>query len=171
MSRTGVPGSAPDYNSSMWYSIALTAHSWLRWAVIIAGLIAIIRAVAGAFARRSWTAADDRAGFWFTQALDLQMLLGLLLYFALSPFTRAAMQDFGRAMSESGLRFFAAEHPLGMIVAIVLAHVGRARTRKIVDPVAKHRVAAICFVLALVAILISTPWPGMLNGRPMLRFW
>ena len=35
------------------------------------------------------------------------MLLGLILYFALSPITRAALQDFGAAMASSGLRFWA----------------------------------------------------------------
>lgn len=152
------------------YSIVLAAHSWLRWAVLIAGAIAIAKAIRGASTRRPWTAADDRAGFWFILTLDLQVLLGLVLYVALSPITRAAMQDFRGAMGVSGLRFWAVEHLFGMIVALGLAHAGRARTRKIPDPVARHKVAATCFVLALLAILISIPWPGMPAGRPLIRF-
>ena len=35
-------------------------------------------------------------------ALDVQILLGLLLYFVLSPFTRQAMSDFGAAMKSPG---------------------------------------------------------------------
>lgn len=151
------------------YSTVLSIHSWFRWAVVVAGLIAIVRAIAGVSARRSWTSADDRAGFWFTLTLDLQMLLGLLLYVALSPITRAAMQDFGGAMSVSSLRFWAVEHAFGMILALALAHAGRARTRRLSDSRARHKVAAICFVLALLAVLISIPWPGMPNGRPLLR--
>lgn len=152
------------------YNIALTAHSWLRWAVLIAGVFAIIRAIAGAAGRRPWTRADDQAGLWFTRALDIQMLLGLVLYFALSPVTRAAIEDFGAAMRSSGLRFWAVEHLFGMVVALGLAHVGHARTKKLSDQAARHKVAAICFVLALLAILISIPWPGMPNGRPLLRW-
>ena len=151
------------------YSAVLTAHSWLRWAVVIAGVFAIVRAIGGASRRRSWTRLDDRAGFWFVLALDLQLLVGLSLYFALSPITRAALEDFGAAMRSSGLRFWAVEHVFGMIVALVLAHAGRARTRKLTDSTARHKVAAICFVLALLAVLISIPWPGMPNGRPLLR--
>lgn len=151
------------------YNITLTAHSWLRWAVILAGLYAVARAIAGSAGRRPWTPSDDRAGYWFVLTTDLQMVLGLLLYFALSPITRAALQDFGAAMRSSGLRFFAVEHLFGMIVALALAHAGRARTKKLSDSAARHKVAAICFVLSLLALLISIPWPGMPQGRPLIR--
>jgi hypothetical protein len=73
-------------------------------------------------------------------------------------------------MGSSGLRFFAVEHVFGIIVALVLAHRGRARVKAVADPVAKHRIAAIFFVLALLAILASIPWPGMPTGRPLLRW-
>jgi hypothetical protein len=151
------------------YNLALVAHSWLRWAVIVVGLLVVARAIAGATGRREWTRADERAGFWFVMLIDVQLLLGLILYFALSPITRAALQDFGAAMKSSGLRFWAVEHLFGMIVGVALVHVGRARTRKLVDSAARHKVAAISYTLGLLAILISIPWPGMPNGRPLIR--
>jgi hypothetical protein len=152
------------------YNIVLTTHSWLRWAVILAGLFAIVRAVSGASGRRPWTRLDERAGFWFILTIDLQALLGFILYFALSPITWAAMQNLGAAMGSAGLRFWAVEHLFGMIVALGLAHAGRARTRKLTDAAARHKVAAICYILALLAILVSIPWPGMPNGRPLIRW-
>ena len=151
------------------YTSVLAVHSWLRWAVVIAALIAVVRAVIGVARRRPWTRADERAGFWFVNLIDLQMLLGLVMYFFLSPITKAAMQNFGKAMSSSGLRFWAVEHVFGMIVAIAIAHTGRTRTKKLRDDLARHKVAAISFGLALVAILVSIPWPGAPNGRPLWR--
>lgn len=152
------------------YDVVLAAHSWLRWVVILTGLIAVGSAFSGMLQKRAWRAADDRAGLFFTIALDLQMLLGLVLYFLLSPFTRTAMADFGAAMGDAFLRFWAVEHVFGMVVGIVLAHRGRSRVRTIADPVRKHRIAATFFLLALVAILASIPWPGMPAGRPLLRW-
>jgi hypothetical protein len=152
------------------YNITLLTHSWLRWAVILAGLVAVGRAIAGASSRREWTRADERAGMWFVMLLDLQLLIGLILYFALSPITRAAMEDFGAAMKSSGLRFWAVEHLFGMIVGLALVHIGRVRTRKLTDSAARHRVCLISYTLGLLAILISIPWPGMPNGRPLIRF-
>jgi len=153
----------------MMSAVALTLHSWVRWLVILTGLVAFGRAAAGASGRKPWRPSDDRAGFWFVMALDIQLLLGLLLYLFFSPVTHVAFADFGAAMKNSALRFWAVEHVAGMIVGVALAHVGRVRTRK-TDSLRRHRVAAIFFGLALVAILASIPWPGTPNGRPLLRW-
>lgn len=153
----------------MLYAAVLVVHSYLRWLVILAGLIAVGRALAGTFGRKRWTPADDRAGFWFVTALDLQMLLGLLMYVFLSPFTHQAFGDFGAAMKNSALRFWAVEHILGMVIGLVLVHLGRVRARK-TDSLRRHKVAAIFFGLALAIILASIPWPGSPAGRPLLRW-
>jgi hypothetical protein len=153
----------------MLYAVVLTIHSWLRWGVLLAGLIAFFRSAVGASRRATWTPADDRAGFWLSMVLDAQFLLGLILYVFLSPFTHAAFRDIGGAMGNSGLRFWLVEHVFGMIVGLALVHVGRVRARK-TDSLRRHRVVAIFFGLALVAIIVSIPWPGMPAGRPLLRW-
>jgi hypothetical protein len=153
----------------MLYAVVLLIHSYLRWAVILAGLLAFGRAVSGSSGRKPWTPADDRAGFWFVMAVDLQMLLGLLLYGFLSPSTRQAFGSFGAAMKDPTQRFWAVEHIAGMLIGLALVHVGRGRTRK-TDSLRRHKVAAIFFGLALAAILASVPGPGMPAGRPLLRW-
>ncbi|MEO8076104.1 MAG: hypothetical protein ABI818_07230 [Acidobacteriota bacterium] len=151
------------------YAAALVLHSWFRWAVILTGLIAFVRAAAGASGTKAWTPADDRAGFHFTIALDVQILIGLALYSFLSPLTAQVMHDFGAAMKDPHLRFWAVEHAFGMVIGVALAHIGRARARK-ADSLRRHRVAAIFFGLALLAIVASIPWPGTPNGRPWVRW-
>ncbi len=148
------------------YGIVLNVHSWLRWVVLIAMLWTILRAVLPG--PRAWTPADDRSLRLSVISLDVQFLLGLLLYFVLSPFTREAMSDMGAAMRSPGLRFFAVEHVAGMLIAITLAHVGAVRIRK-AAPERRHRLAAIFFILALLAVLASIPWPGLPAGRPLFR--
>jgi hypothetical protein len=153
----------------MLYAVVLLLHSYLRWLVILAGAVALFRAASGASRGASWTAADDKAGFWFVTAVDIQVLLGILLYGFLSPITRQAFGDFGGAMGDSVRRFWAVEHITGMIVGLALVHVGRVRTRR-TDSLRRHKVAAIFFGLALVAILVTIPWPGLPAGRPLLRW-
>ena len=152
------------------YGLALTLHSWIRWFVLLMGLVAVLRALAGWFGRRRWEAADDQAGLLFTISMDVQMLVGLLLYFVLSPFTTVALRSMGTAMREPALRFWAVEHVTLMLIALVLAHVGRVRVRGVSDPRTKHFRAMLFFGLALIAVLMAIPWPGMANGRPLLRF-
>ena len=150
------------------YSLILLLHSWLRWAVLLAGFVVVARALARG--GRPWTPTDERAGSWFVITLDLQFLLGALLYFALSPITRQAFDDFGAAMRTSGIRFWAVEHLFGMVIAIALAHVGKSRIRKAATDARRHRLALIFFGLALLAVLVSIPWPAMPNGRPLFRW-
>ena len=151
------------------YSAALVLHSWLRWIVLVAGLLAFVSAVAGVSRKTPWRRTDDRLGFWFIVTLDIQILLGLVLYFALSPLTMGALRDFGAAMKDSALRFWAVEHVTGMIIAAALAHIGRARTRR-VESLRRHKLAAVFFGLALAVVLLSIPWPGTSSARPLVRW-
>ena len=146
------------------YTLALVIHSLLRWSALIAGAGATLVAATDREGRRA-----DRWGRALVVALDLQLLVGLALYFAISPTTRVALSDFGAAMADPGLRFWAVEHPFMMLAAVVLAHVGRVLARKAPTPAAKRTRLLICFGLSTALMLIGTPWPGMENGRPLFR--
>jgi hypothetical protein len=152
------------------YITVLAIHSMVRWVVLATGLIAVVRAITGWRSGRPWTLTDERSGMWFLSALDLQMLLGLALYFFLSPITHAALRDFGSVMGNSGLRYWTIEHAFGMLLGVTLAHIGRSRTRKIPHDARRHRIAAIFFTLALLSIAASIPWPGSPQGRPLIRW-
>src|SRR5436190_24379998 len=119
------------------YTLVLGLHSWLRWAALVAGVAATFTS----FSDRSPSTGSSRADMWglvLMTLLDLQMLLGLLLYLVLSPFTAEALRDFGAAMKSPGLRFFAVEHLALMLVAVVMAHVGRVMGRKATTADAKR---------------------------------
>jgi len=158
----------PYYNADM-YSAFLLIHSLLRWVVVIAGLVALARAISGITGRRNWLAGDAATVRWFSIALDVQFLIGLLLYVWLSPFIRDAWADIAATMRNAPLRFFAVEHVTGMLIGIALVHVGKSKIGKAADPAQKHKLVAIFFGLAMVVILLSIPWPGMPGGRPLLR--
>lgn len=149
------------------YTAILPMHSYLRWAVLLTALIAIARALRGWRNNRPWTLTDGRAGFWFSLTLDLQFLLGIVLYFFLSPITTAALADFGGAMRDASLRFWAVEHVAGMVIAIALVHIGAARVAKSSIDSKRHKLAFVFYSLALVVILLSIPWPFMAQGRPL----
>lgn len=144
------------------YAFILGTHNVLRWVVILAALLAIGNALMGWLGKRNWKESDRRFGVAFVGALDLQILLGLLLQFVLSPVTKSAYANMKVAMKEPALRFFAVEHIVVMILAAVLAHVGSVMVKRSA-PEAKYRTAAIFYGLAFLAILFGIPW-----GRPMV---
>ncbi|NLF66814.1 MAG: hypothetical protein GX579_19660 [Chloroflexi bacterium] len=140
------------------YEIVRILHNLVRWAVLILGVIAAVRALAGWFGRRGWLPVDDRLGLFFTMSLDIQVLLGLLLYFVPSLITTANFSRLGDAMGNPSVRFFLVEHALLMLVAVVLAHIGRSRAKKAPNPIARHRAAAIFYTLAIILVIAGIPW-------------
>lgn len=153
------------------YTAAIVLHSVLRWVVIVLGVIAVTRALAGRSGGRSWTAADATPGRLYTIALDVQMLIGLLLYFVFSHILSIASADWGRAMGNSAIRYWVVEHLASMVIAIALAHVGTVRVRKAATDAARFTQATIFYGLSLLLILIASPWPGLPYGRALLRLW
>ena len=149
------------------YDLVLLLHSWLRWVALAAGIAATLTAFTSSGTTEG---RGDRWGVIFVGTLDLQLLLGLLLYFGLSPITAAIREDFGAALRDPGARFWAVEHIGMMLLAIVLAHLGRVLAKKArTGPARRARLLA-CFALSTIALIAATPWPGMTAGRPLFRF-
>ena len=147
------------------YSFVLAVHNIVRWLVLILGIIAIVRAYIGWFGKKEWADLDDKLSLGFTISIDVQFLLGLLLYIFLSPITTGAFANMSAAMSDSGTRYFLIEHSLMMVVAIILAHIGRSRAKKQEEDIRKFRTSAIYFTIAMLFILVAIPW-----FRPLLPF-
>lgn len=151
------------------YLVVLTLHSYVRWIVVILAIAAVVRALGGWLGRKEWTALDRRLGVFFSSSMDLQLLLGLILYIFLSPSTHTAFQNFGAAMSNEVLRYWSLEHIGLMLVAVVLVHVGGVLSKRAEEARAKHRQAAVFFGLAILIVLFAIPWPFLPYGRPLIR--
>jgi hypothetical protein len=150
------------------YPLILTLHSILRWIVLILAVVAFARALIGWLGKQEWTALDNRLGMLLSVSMDLQVLLGFILYIFLSPITTSAFRNFGAVMGNSAQRFWAVEHLFLMVVALILIHVGRTASKRAEEARGKHRRAAIFFGLALLAILVAIPWPFLAYGRPLI---
>jgi hypothetical protein len=152
----------------MAYSVMLLVHSYLRWLVLIAGVVMLVRSVRG-MKSGIWSDGDNRAQLGFVSVLDIQLLLGLVLYFVLSPITVAFLANPKASMKIAQLRFFGMEHITMMLIAIILVHVARARGKRMDDGKARHRLSLITTLVWLVLTVASIPWPGMQYGRPLFR--
>ena len=145
-------------------------HNLIRWAVLFFGVWTLFSAISGVVAKRIYTSSDNRSSFFFTLSCDIQLLLGLILYFANSWFDR--LKDLGNNMKDPYNRFFSLEHALLMIIAWILVHVGRVSVKKALTPAAKHKRAMLFFGLAILLILVSIPWPFRETiARPLYRWF
>jgi hypothetical protein len=46
-----------------------------------------------------------------------------------------------------------------MLIAIILLHIGKAQGKKTISDKSKHRRTLVFYLLALLIIIISIPWP------------
>jgi hypothetical protein len=150
----------------MIYTTVLFVHSWWRWVVMLLLIAVAARAfLAGA---RPWSKLDERLHLSLIGAIDLQMVLGLSLYALLSPFTKAFFENVALGMKQPGLRFFGIEHIFGMVIAVIILHAGRRRSRK-AEGSLRHRRVFSTALAALLVILLTIPWPFLRYGRPLWR--
>ena len=143
--------------------LVLGLHNLVRWLVIVAGLLATIRFWRGWLKQGRWGAAEATAARLFVITLDVQFLIGILLYAFFSPLTRKAFGDMGAAMRDAPVRYFVVEHVVVMLAAIAIAHIGSVRVKRATTDAAKFQTAALWFGVAIAAILGFVPW-----ARPLL---
>ncbi|HZH02603.1 MAG TPA: hypothetical protein VEY30_02395 [Myxococcaceae bacterium] len=153
----------------MAYTMTLWVHSWLRWAVLGLGMAAVGRALLGWRSRRPWGVGDRRLQLAFVTSVDIQFLLGLLLYFVLSPLTPKSGEAWRASMRVPWLRFFAIEHTFTMLLAVATFHVASVLSRKAPDDAGRHRRWWVGVAAGLLIIAVGIPWPGLSYGRPLLR--
>lgn len=147
----------------------LVLHNLLRWAILLAGLWTILNAVTGLSSKRAYSNSDDKSNLFFMIFCDIQLLLGLVLYFSNGWFDRIK-NGMGEVMKVANDRFFTVEHALMMIVAWILVHVGRSAVKRAASDNARHKKMLIYFGIALLLILASIPWPFREEiARPLLR--
>jgi len=142
------------------YAFLVATHNIMRWVVVILGLVAVALAFWGWFGKKEWTASERKIGIFFTSAVDVQLLLGVVLYFVFSNWGLKAILDQGMSfvMGSTEYRFFAVEHAFFMILGVVFAHLGSMLPKKVDDSQSKFKRAAIWFSLALLVILAGIPW-------------
>ena len=146
------------------YPQLLSLHGFIRWIVLAAAFAAIVVASSGWTGNKPVSPQLRRFSVFFVVVMDIEFVLGLLLYFWASPITRTALQNMAAAMKEYELRFFAVEHAAMMFLAVILAHLGGVLVRRGHNDRIKYRGALISYVLSLLLMLAGIPW-----WRPLFR--
>ena len=151
------------------YETALTLHSVVRMALTLAAALLFLRGLSGWVSGKPQGPLDRVYLLVATIAADLQLVIGLLLYFVWSPTTTKTIHDMGSAMKDPTERFWADEHGSAMLLAIVLVHVGKILARRASTDRSKQMRTCLFFGLVLLLILTMSAWPFSSVARPCLR--
>ena len=128
-------------------------HSYWAYIVLAVLIYTVINAVMGLVKKKEFTHKDFRLGLFTLITTHIQLLIGLGWYF---------MSPWYKSMKASGIdssnRLLAVEHPIMMILAIVLITMGWSKHKKKVKSESKFKTFALFYGLGLVFILSRIPW-------------
>jgi len=89
----------------------LMLHSIVRWLIVLVGLFAIIKFLAGWLRKSEFSKMDRGLSTGFSGLMDLQVTLGFIYFF------------WNGIATEVGFPMFRIEHMLTMLIAAVMGHV------------------------------------------------
>ncbi|MBC7426181.1 MAG: hypothetical protein H7321_06560 [Bacteroidia bacterium] len=131
-------------------------HSQTRWLILLAGIVAIVMAMISY--KKEYNKSENTASLVFMILCDIQLLIGLILFFN-SPNGLEAWMSYGFDLVRvAPIRKIALEHVLLMLLAIMVVHVARSRVKRASTDKEKHRITLRNFILALILILAGIPW-------------
>jgi hypothetical protein len=142
-------------------SALLQVHSILRWVILILLLLSVTQCLIGWIKHRELREADVKLWLFTMISAHTTLLIGLiLLFFGRLGILSSGLPEGVNLMQDKFYRFFWIEHPIGMLVATLLITLGRGQVKKqITDPL-KYKRAFWFFLIALIIILATVPWPG-----------
>ncbi|MEX0996340.1 MAG: hypothetical protein WDZ45_04785 [Flavobacteriaceae bacterium] len=143
-------------------------HGYWAYLVLLVLLLASLNAIVKYFSKQPFGAKDFRVSLFGLILTHIQVILGLLLYFAhpslgFASFTRDDM-TMADIMGNSEMRLFAVEHPLIMIIAVVLITIGYSKHKKQLTSKGKFKMLAIFYTIGFILILSRIPWDHWLNS-------
>jgi hypothetical protein len=138
----------------------LHLHNILRWVILILLVIAIVKSFSGMSGNRPFTNGDKKVGLFLMISAHIMLLIGLYQVLAgRYGILNNSIPEGTSIMKDKFYRFFLIEHPLAMIIAIVLITIGRGQAKKNINDQAKHKKSFWFYMIALILILAAIPWP------------
>lgn len=146
----------------MYESIKIV-HSYWAYLVVLILVLASFNALLKFFSKKPYDAKDFRISLFALIVSHIQLLIGILLYF-ISPYFEAFSENsMAEIMGNSTIRLYLIEHPLTMIISIVLITMGYSKHKKKLSSAPKFKTLAIFYTFALVVLLSRIPWKSWLN--------
>lgn len=142
----------------------------MRWIILVLLLISIVKAFSGWQHKKVFSPGDKKLWLFTMISAHITLLLGLYqVGFGRYGMFSTTLPDGITLMKDKFYRFFWVEHPVSMIIAIVLITLGYGMAKKSIADKLKYKTAFWYFLMALILILAAVPWPFReIVGRPLL---
>ena len=133
----------------------LHLHSALRWVILLFLLLTLFQAI-------SKRPGIRRSSLFLLITSHLMLVIGIYQLIAGRFGYNKGLPEGVSMMKDSFYRFYWLEHPLLMVIAIILITIARGKAK-----VLNYKAATWLYLIALILILVSIPWPFReVVGRP-----
>ena len=126
-------------------------HNLLRWILLPLIVFVLFRSYIGWLTNKAFEKFDNALGGAMIGLAHSQLLIGLIIYF--SSERGLKLLSTPGVMKDPITRLYALEHPLTMIIAIVLLQLGRSFSKKAMNDTARFKTIAIYTSIAILLIL------------------
>ncbi len=133
-------------------------HSGWAYITLIILIFAVVNALIGLTSKKEFKDKDLRISLFTLIIAHLQLIIGFITYFVSAQFNFVLDNGMGAAMKEPEIRLYVIEHPLMMILAIVLITMGFSKHKKQTTDKGKFKTVALYYGIALVFVLSRIPW-------------
>ena len=105
-------------------------HSYWAYLVLLLLILSTANALIGLISKREYNAKDFRISLSTLITSHIQLLIGIILYFTNNHVSQFSEIGMGEIMKNSALRSTLVEHPITMIIALVLITIGYSKHKK-----------------------------------------
>jgi hypothetical protein len=133
-------------------------HSGWAYITLIILIFAVVNAVIGLSSKKEFKDKDLRISLFTLIVSHIQLIIGFIALFVSSQFSFVLENGMGSAMKEPTIRLFIIEHPLMMILAVVLITMGFSKHKKQTSDAGKFKTIALYYGLGLLFVLSRIPW-------------
>ncbi|RYD81449.1 MAG: hypothetical protein EOP53_06360 [Sphingobacteriales bacterium] len=135
------------------YQILQPLHSYLAYFVLAGLVISVVVVLMNN--GKPFTDRERKLSLLGLIPAHLQWVFGVILYFVSPLGINSATAGF---MKNSSLRLYVMEHPLMMVIAVVLITVGYSRAKRMIGSDKGNKSILIFYAIGLVLILSRIPW-------------
>ena len=125
----------------------LHLHSILRWIILLLLLVCLVQAL-------SKSSGLKKTSLWLLISAHLMLIIGLYQLIAGRYGITKGLPAGVELMKDTFYRFFWIEHPLMMILAIILITIARGKAKAL-----NYKATGWLLFIALLLILAAVPWP------------
>lgn len=133
-------------------------HSIWAYITLLMLIIAVVNAIISLTSNKGFKAKDLRIPLFTLIVTHIQLILGLIALFSSAHFNFLKDNGMGAVMKNAEARLFIVEHPLMMIIAVILITVGFKKLKKKSTDKEMFKTIAIYYGIALLLVLSRIPW-------------